>query len=65
MPAEIDPAGILSSPGKSETLQDRSVAARLWPAEWLNFARQAILDSFSPRSGCRSIGDEFGRSVKD
>jgi hypothetical protein len=22
MPAEIDPAGILSSPGKSETLQD-------------------------------------------
>jgi len=63
MPAEIDPAGILSSPGKSETLQDRSVAACLWPAEWLNFARRAISDSFLPRCGCRSIRGGFGRYV--
>jgi len=56
MPAEIDPAGILSSPGKSETLQDWSVSVRLWPANWPNFVRRAISHGSVPRSGCRLMG---------
>jgi len=56
MPAEIDPAGILSSPGKSETLQDWSADARLWAGNWPNFVRWAISHRSVPRSGCRPIG---------
>jgi hypothetical protein len=65
MPAEIDPAGILSSPGKSKTLQDRRVNARPWPAKWPNFMHRAISDALSLRSGCRSFSEKVGRHVKD
>lgn len=42
MPAEMNPAGILSSPGKSETLQDRRAGACLSPG---------------PMAEYRSLGD--------
>jgi len=62
MPAEMNPAGILSSPGKSETLQDRSADARLWTGNWPNFVRRAISHGPAARSGCRPIG-HYGSSI--